>query len=201
MKIKIIDLLVKVANGEEVPKKIMYDDVIYTDDGYHTYYDDKDNVLWSTYNFLILNDEVEIIEEDKKNGGINDNELLARIGLLEKENQELKSQLSGTTHCFDEDEHRKLKEEIKKLERIIELCHLDAKETLATINYEQESQQKAFINYLQRGINHYTAYVEAMDSAGPSIYSNEYDNSKIKIAIYKGILQKYKEIVNGSKQN
>lgn len=34
------------------------------------------------------------------------NELLARIGLLEKENQELKSQLRGTTHCFDEDEHR-----------------------------------------------------------------------------------------------
>ncbi len=120
---------------------------------------------------------------------------------LVEENQKLKLQLSGTTFCYDEEEHRKLKDKIEKLERGIELCHLDAKETLATINYEQESQQKEFINYLQRGINHYTAYVEAMDSAGPSIYSNEYDNSKIKIAIYKGILQKYKEIVNGSKQN
>lgn len=117
-----------------------------------------------------------------------------------EENEKLKTQLSGTTFCYDEKEHRDLKVKIKELERIIELCHLDAKETLATINYEQESQQKEFINYLQRGINHYTAYVEAMDSAGPSIYSNEYDNSKIKIAIYKGILQKYKEIVNGSKQ-
>lgn len=123
-----------------------------------------------------------------------------RIMLL-KENEKLKSQLSGTTFCYDEGEHRDLKIKIKELERIIKLCHLDAKETLATINYEQESQQKEFINYLQRGINHYTAYVEAMDSAGPSIYSNEYDNSKIKIAIYKGILQKYKEIVNGSEQN
>lgn len=68
-------------------------------------------------------------------------------------------------------------------------------------NYVQkvENQQKEFINYLQRGINHYTAYVEAMDSAGPSIYSNEYDNSKIKITIYKGILQKYKETIQTKK--
>ena len=97
------------------------------------------------------------------------NELLAKIGLLEKENQELKSQLAGTTHCFDEEEHRKLKDEIKKLERIIELCHLDAKETLATINYEQESQQKEFIKFLEnellqaryyaRDIAHYIEYV------------------------------------------
>ena len=66
MKIKVIDLLVKIANSEEIPKKIMYDNVIYTYDGYHTYYDDKGNILWSDYNFLILNDEVEIIEESKK---------------------------------------------------------------------------------------------------------------------------------------
>ena len=39
------------------------------------------------------------------------------------------------------------------MERIIELCHLDAKETLATINYEQESQQKEFIKYLEDEIN------------------------------------------------
>lgn len=69
MKIKIIDLLVKIANREEMPKKIMYDDVIYTYDEYRTYYDDKGNILWddyNLYNFLILNDEVEIIEEPKK---------------------------------------------------------------------------------------------------------------------------------------
>ena len=122
------------------------------------------------------------------------NELLARIGLLEKENQELKSQLAGTTHCFDEEEHRKLKDEIKKLERIIELCHLDAKETLATINYEEKTQQKEFINYLQKEINQYTAHIDAVNSAGVSIYSPDYDNSKLKLAIYKEILLKYIEI-------
>ena len=87
------------------------------------------------------------------------------------------------------------------MERIIELCHLDAKETLATINYEQESQQKEFINYLQKEINQYASHIEAIDSVCTSIYSSDYDNSKLKIAIYKGILQKYKEIVNGTEQN
>lgn len=69
-------------------------------------------------------------------------------------------------------------------------------------NYVQnvEDQQKEFINYLQKEINQYVSYVEAIDSICTSIYSSDYDNSKIKLAIYKEILQKYKEIVNGSKQ-
>ena len=100
-----------------------------------------------------------------------------------EENQELKSQLAGTTHCFDEEEHRKLKDEIKKLERIIELCHLDAKETLATINYEQESQQKEFIEWL-----------EAMSK----IYENEYKDIDIA-GHYNCVLAKYKEIIGDDK--
>lgn len=91
---------------------------------------------------------------------------------LLKENQELKSQLKGTTHCFDEEEHRKLKDEIKKIERIIELCHLDAKETLATINYEHESQQKEFINYLEEEIY-------SIEPKGTGIiYNCEYDSEE-----------------------
>lgn len=91
---------------------------------------------------------------------------------LLKENQELKSQLKGTTHCFDEEEHRKLKDEIKKIERIIELCHLDAKETLATINYEHESQQKEFINYLEEEIY-------SIEPKGTGIiYNCEYDGEE-----------------------
>ena len=129
------------------------------------------------------------------------NELLARIGLLEKENQELKSQLRGTTHCFDEDEHRKLKDEIKELEKIIELCHLDAEETLATINYEQETQRKEFINYLQKEINRYNAHIDAVNSVGVSIYSTDYDNSKLKLAIFKEVLLKYIEITQTKNDN
>lgn len=36
---------------------------------------------------------------------------------IQKKNQELKSQLKGTTHCFDEEEHNKLKEEIRQLKK------------------------------------------------------------------------------------
>lgn len=43
------------------------------------------------------------------------------IDLLIKENKELKSQLRGTTHCFDEEEHNKLKEEITDLSKEIDM--------------------------------------------------------------------------------
>ena len=67
MKIKIIDLLNKIANDEEVPEKIMYDTYLYTCDKItRTYYDEEDRTLWQSYNFKILTDEVEIIEEQKK---------------------------------------------------------------------------------------------------------------------------------------
>ena len=41
--------------------------------------------------------------------------------LLKKENEELKSQLRGTTHCFDEEEHKKLKEEITNLSKDVDM--------------------------------------------------------------------------------
>ncbi len=64
---KVIDLLNKIANGEEVPKKkIKYNNETFTireekDDYVSEYY-------WFTdrYSLLDLNNEVEIIEEDKK---------------------------------------------------------------------------------------------------------------------------------------
>ena len=41
--------------------------------------------------------------------------------LLKKENEEVKSQLAGTTHCFDEEEHNKLKEEITNLSKDVDM--------------------------------------------------------------------------------
>lgn len=75
MKIKIIDLLVKIANGEEVPKKITYKDNIYylceNMVDLHTYQTEESNArrklsLIIDNEYLDLNDEVEIIEEPKK---------------------------------------------------------------------------------------------------------------------------------------
>lgn len=71
--IKIIDLLVKIANGKEVPKKIKYKGTIYTFDSSY-----NDNWKYSVtingeaiglldhFCYYKLKDEVEIIEEDKK---------------------------------------------------------------------------------------------------------------------------------------
>ena len=80
---KIIDLLNRIANGEEVPKKIIYkgdcwnlkqkyaNRLPYYSNGY-----DKDNLFTGEedeYFSESLNDEVEIIEEDKKIEKLNEN--------------------------------------------------------------------------------------------------------------------------------
>lgn len=69
MKIKIIDLLNKIANNEEVPKKIKYGKDTYIHIDNYCYYCEDTNLILSDRIFAEyskLNDEVEIIEEPKK---------------------------------------------------------------------------------------------------------------------------------------
>ncbi len=74
MKIKIIDLLNKIANGEKVPKKIKYKNKIYeryqnitTNNLYYYQVPNKnDFFIYQLEAAIDLLDEVEIIEEDKK---------------------------------------------------------------------------------------------------------------------------------------
>ena len=66
---KIIDLLNKIAKGEEVPKKIKYNDDIYIHVDNYCYFCEETNEILSQNiyaEFSRLNDEVEIIEEPKK---------------------------------------------------------------------------------------------------------------------------------------
>ena len=77
---KVIDLIYKIANGEEVPQKIIYEDELYEfREDLHDYenkYPDFEAGI-DKYKYLFedpygrdykefLNDEVEVIEEDKK---------------------------------------------------------------------------------------------------------------------------------------
>ena len=62
---KIIDLLNKIANGEEVPKKIKYDGIEYEEEPCYMLYEVTGECSESQLKNL-LNDQVEIIEEDKK---------------------------------------------------------------------------------------------------------------------------------------
>ena len=72
MKIKIIDILNKIANGEEVPNKIKIGDIIWTyeDNDYINkelatgYIDSNKRYLLGYYNFNVLNDEVEILDDN-----------------------------------------------------------------------------------------------------------------------------------------
>jgi hypothetical protein len=66
---KIIDLLNKIAKGEEVPKKIIVygeisDDIFTFNKNADVYYDDDCNTLGYKYNLeVMLDSEIEIIEE------------------------------------------------------------------------------------------------------------------------------------------
>jgi hypothetical protein len=68
--IKVIDLLIKIANGEEVPKKIKYYDLIYEFCSRCKQYEhfDKDKTLQIKLfeEIVDLNDEIEIIEDTSK---------------------------------------------------------------------------------------------------------------------------------------
>lgn len=67
---KIIEILNKIANGEELPKKIKYDDKIYYMVGNNDYenyeYEEEPTLMYAIGNTHNVNEEVEVIEEDKK---------------------------------------------------------------------------------------------------------------------------------------
>lgn len=68
--IKIINLLNKISNGEELPKKIKYNGYIFEYDTNHKRYESYfDEQIWTLNDFInvndSLNDEVEIIKEKK----------------------------------------------------------------------------------------------------------------------------------------
>ena len=71
IKIKVIDLLNKIANGEEVPKKIKVLDGIYyycgKDESGNCYYSEPEGCggIRLSFNTSQLNDEIEIIEDKK----------------------------------------------------------------------------------------------------------------------------------------
>ena len=65
--IKIIDLLNKIANGEDTPKEIKYDGYTFKKANESYIEEDGDNLTdHICYDYSNLNDEVEIIEEDKE---------------------------------------------------------------------------------------------------------------------------------------
>lgn len=68
-----------------------------------------------------LQEEIEILKDNAEHNAKVVDKVHWENMLLKKENEELKSQLRGTTHCFDEEEHNKLKEEITNLSKDVDM--------------------------------------------------------------------------------
>lgn len=105
------------------------------------------------------------------------------VEMIEEENQELKLQLSGTTHCFDEEEHRELKKQLHEASLTIqEMTEQDIWCPSSCDKLEKLiTQQKGFIKYLEEKEKQF-------DGADPRLSG-----------ACSGILQKYKEIIGDDK--
>lgn len=114
----------------------------------------------------------------------------------EKENQELKLELSGYRQAILEDKDmlglKEESEELKKQLTTYKILHRDCKvDNLKNISKieEMENQQKKFIKYLEDEIKKATT--------NPYTKLSEYGMNRIHI--YKEILSKYKEIIGDDK--
>lgn len=69
---KVIDLLNKIANGEKVPKKIIINNIIFERTEsfditqMYNFWDGNYNHFWLTSYTILLDEEIEIIEEEKE---------------------------------------------------------------------------------------------------------------------------------------
>ena len=82
----------------------------------------------------------EIYEKTKDCGRVQFVELLMT---KERENKELKLQLKGTTHCFDEEEHEKLKKQVEEYkDKINWYENFKVNKTIDKLRLKHNTQQK-----------------------------------------------------------
>ena len=98
---RVIDLLNKIANGEEVPRKFRFAGQIFEKQGSYIEDEDGDSIFDSMfYDFSNLNDEIEIIEDKK----------------IEK----LENKIDTTFENYNYSERRRLTEMVNKINEIID---------------------------------------------------------------------------------
>ena len=141
----------------------------------------------------VILSEIEQLQQENKilrENAENNDKVVDKVNwenmLLKKENQELKSQLKGTTHCFDEEEHEKLKKQLEE--------YKEEKQEWINLLDMFKNQQKEFIKYLEDEIKFYKnrdTYIVA-DILG------SYDLNDINLKLLEEILQKYKSIIGVS---
>ena len=81
----------------------------------------KDRKILANLNAVDLLNIIEFLQDDRRQCLEELSKNHNRSVEIQKECEELKSILRGTTHCFDEEEHNKLKEEITNLSKDVDM--------------------------------------------------------------------------------
>ena len=133
----------------------------------------------------------ELYEKTKDCGRVQFVELLMT---KERENKELKLQLKGTTHCFDEEEYDKLKKQVEEYkDKINWYENFEVNKTIDKLRLKHNTQQKEFIDYMNKKIEE-LEYDDVGDEEMKGYLIQRIDT-------FKEILQKYKSIMGVSDEN
>lgn len=149
----------------------------------------KDRKILANLNAVDLLNIIGFLQDDRRQCLEELSKTHNRSVEIQKENEELKSQLRGTTHCFDEEEHNKLKEEITNLSKDLDMWNakyndmfdenrqlkkqLENKyEKVGTLTsellYEENTklinQQKEFIEWLENEIDICDGFLDTLKS-------------------------------------
>ena len=118
---------------------------------------------------------------------------------LEQENKKLKTLLKGTTHCYDEVEHKQLMKENKELKKQLEKKYEKVGTLTGELLYEENTklinQQKEFIEWLEIRIKDRDK-VRKMHE----LYSLSEERLSSQYFILQDVLSKYKEIIGGKNE-
>lgn len=112
------------------------------------------------------------------NKELNSHDLAREIEIvkLQEENEELKSQLRGTTHCFDEEEHKKLKEEITNLSKDVDMWNSKYNDMF--------DENKKLKKQLEEWKHHLKCSKEMLDIQGQK---GNYDYDEYMLGLYNGM--------------
>lgn len=153
MKITMYELLGLVKDGK-APKKIKFYGVEWEYTGYQYERIDKENLgnIWNGYNFNILNEEVEILEEPKVQVELTEKEYLE---YLDKINEYMES----VRNYIPKPSFLKLEEEKKIPEKLPSIC------ACSDFNENEEKLAKN-INILKNKYNEIIDYLDYLKSKG-----------------------------------
>lgn len=173
----------------------------------------KDRKILANLNAVDLLNIIEFLQDDRRQCLEELSKTHNRSVEIQKENEELKSQLRGTTHCFDEEEHNKLKEEITNLSKDVDMWNAKYNDMFDE-NRMLKKQLKDKVEDYRRMKDNFDSKVDILTKIATQQkkfikwledYINLFDKKDIyeegSCDMLEEILNKYKEIIGVSDEN